>query len=58
MKPLGSAIIAILVGLVALWLLVKLVFFGFKLIGIAIAIGLAVVVYLVIEKMVRSAGRA
>ena len=58
MKSLGSAAIAILVGLVALWLLVELVFFAFKLVGVLIAIGLAVAVYLFIEKKVRGAGRA
>jgi hypothetical protein len=58
MKALVSAIVAILIGLLALWLLVKLVFFTLKLVGIVIAIGIAVVVYLFIEKMVRSAGRA
>ena len=58
MKSLGSAAIAILIGLVALWLLVELVFFAFKLIGVVIAIGLAVVVYLVIEKMVRGGRNA
>jgi hypothetical protein len=58
MKALGSALVAILIGLVALVLLVKLVFFAFKLIGIVIAIGIAVVVYLVIEKMVRGGRHA
>jgi hypothetical protein len=58
MKSLGSAIVAILVGLVALWILVKLVFFTLKIVGVLIAVVLAVAVYLVIEKMVRSAGRA
>ena len=58
MRSFGSAAIAILIGLVALWLLVELVFFAFKLIGVVIAIGLAVVVYLVIEKMVRGGRNA
>jgi hypothetical protein len=58
MKALGSAIIAVLVGLVVLWLLVKLVFFTLKLVGILIAIAIAVAVYLVIEKMVRKGSRA
>ena len=58
MKSLGSAAIAILVGFVALWLLVKLVFFAFKLVGILIAIALAVAVYVFIEKKVRRSGHA
>ena len=58
MKALGSAVLAAIVGLVVLWLLVKLVFFTLKLVGILIAVAIAVAVYLVIEKMVRRTGHA
>ena len=58
MKALGSAIVAIVVGLIALWVMVKLVFFTLKLVGVVIAIGIAVAVYLVVAKKVRSIGRA
>ena len=57
----GAFLVGVVTGavsLLALWLLVKLVFFTLKLVGIVIAIGIAVVAYLFIEKMVRSAGRA
>ena len=58
MKALGSAVLAAIVGLVVLWLLVKLVFFTLKLVGILIAVAIAVAVYLVIEKIVRRTGHA
>jgi hypothetical protein len=50
MKALGSAILAIIVGLVALVLLVKLVFFTLKLVGVVIAVAIAVGVYFVVKK--------
>jgi hypothetical protein len=58
MKSLGSAAIAIIVGLIALWVLVKLVFFAFKLVGVLIAIGLALVVYVVVRNMILKGNRA
>jgi heme A synthase len=58
MKSLGSLVVAILVGILALWLLVKLVFFALKLAGIAIAIALAVAAYFAVERMIRGNGRA
>ena len=58
MKSLGSAAIAILVGLVALWLLVKLVFFALKIVGVLIAVGLAILVYFVVKNMILKGSRA
>lgn len=52
MKALGSLAISILVGIVVLWLLVKLVFFTFKLIGVAIAVAVAAVAFFAVRKMI------
>jgi len=52
MKSLGSLAIAVLVGILVLWLLVKLVFFTFKLIGIAIAVAVVAVVFFGVRKMI------
>jgi hypothetical protein len=53
MKALGSLAISILVGIVVLWLLVKLVFFTFKLIGLAIAVAVAAAVFFGVRKMIQ-----
>jgi hypothetical protein len=52
MKSLGSLAIAVLVGIVVLWLLVKLVFFAFKLVGLAIAVAVAAGVFFVVKGMI------
>lgn len=52
MKALGSLAVSLLVGLVVLWLLVKLVFFTFKLIGLAIAAAVVVAVFFGVRKMI------
>jgi hypothetical protein len=52
MKALGSLAISIIVGLIVLWLLVKLVFFGFKLIGLAIAVAVVAAVFFGVRKMI------
>jgi high-affinity Fe2+/Pb2+ permease len=54
MKSLGSLAIAVLVGILVLWLLVKLVFFTFKLIGLAIAVAVIAVVFVGVRKMIES----
>ena len=51
-KALGSLILAILVGFVALWVLLQLFVGALKLIGVVIAIGVAVVAYLLAEKLI------
>jgi hypothetical protein len=52
MKSFGSAAASILVGILVLWVLVKLVFFTFKLIGIAIAVAVAAAVFFTVRKMI------
>ena len=52
MKSPGSLAIAILVGIVVLWVLVKLVFLTFKLIGLAIAVAVVVAVFFTVRKMI------
>jgi hypothetical protein len=52
MKELGSLAIAILVGLIVLWVLVKLVFFTFKLIQLAIVVAVIAAVFFGVRKMI------
>jgi hypothetical protein len=58
MKPLGSLLFAILVGVIAIWLFIKLLGLAFKLLGIAIAIALAVGVYFAARKLIGRGGNA
>jgi hypothetical protein len=58
MKALGSLVVAVLVGIFALWLLVKLVFVTLKLVGILLALFIAVIVYFVAERLIRGTGDA
>jgi hypothetical protein len=51
-KSLGSLAIAILVGVIVLWLLVKLVFLTFKLIGLAIAVAVVAAVFFGVRKLI------
>jgi hypothetical protein len=52
MRSFGSLIVSILVGILVLWLLVKLVFFTFKLIGLAIAVAVVALVFFTIRRMI------
>jgi high-affinity Fe2+/Pb2+ permease len=52
MKSVGSLAASILVGILVLWLLVKLVFLTFKLIGIAIAVAVAAAVFFTVRRMI------
>ncbi|HEX8125533.1 MAG TPA: hypothetical protein VF548_08125 [Allosphingosinicella sp.] len=52
MKSFGSLALSLIVGLIVLWLLVKLVFFTFKLIGLAIAVAVAAAVFFGVRKMI------
>ena len=52
MKSLGSLVVSILIGVIVLWVLVKLVFFAFKLIGLAIAVAVAAVVFFAVRKAI------
>ena len=54
MKSLGSLLLSILVGIVAIWLLVKLVFTGLKLVGILIGLAIAVGAYFAVRRMIGS----
>jgi hypothetical protein len=56
MKSFGSLAIAVLVGIIVLWLLVKLVFFTFKLIGLAIAVAVIAVVFFTVRRMIEGPG--
>lgn len=52
MKALGSLLLAIAIGVVALWLLLELFIGALKLVGILIAVAIAVGVYFIAEKMI------
>jgi NhaP-type Na+/H+ and K+/H+ antiporter len=52
MKSLGSLLLSILVGIVAIWLLVKLVFVGLKLVGIVVGLAIAAGAYFAIRKTI------
>jgi hypothetical protein len=52
-KELGSLAIAVLVGIVAIWLFIKLLGVALKLAAILIGIGLAVVAFLFIERLIK-----
>ena len=56
MRPLASLFLAIVIGIVAIWLLLKLLGVALKLVAILIGIGLAVLAYFFVEKLV-GAGR-
>jgi putative flippase GtrA len=52
MKALGSLLLAIAIGVIALWLLLELFIGALKLVGILIAVAIAVGVYFIAEKMI------
>ncbi|WP_164490754.1 MULTISPECIES: hypothetical protein [unclassified Sphingomonas] len=52
MKALGSLLLAILVGIVVLWIALELFVGALKLLGIAIGIGAMVAVYFIAEKAI------
>ena len=52
MKALGSLLLAIAIGVIALWLLLELFIGALKLVGILIAVAIAVCVYFIAEKMI------
>jgi hypothetical protein len=53
MKSLGSLVVAILVGIVAIWLFIKLLGVALKLVGILIGVGLAVAAFLFVERLIK-----
>jgi putative flippase GtrA len=52
MKALGSLILAIIVGVLLLWLLLQLFVGALKLVGVLIALAVAVLVYFIAEKAI------
>ena len=52
MKSFGSLAVSILVGILVLWVLIKLVFFTFKLIGLAIAVAVVAIVFFTVRRMI------
>jgi hypothetical protein len=58
MRALGSLLIAIIVGLVAIWLFVKLVFFTLKLVVVLIGVALAVIAFFVVQRLIGGPRRA
>ena len=57
MRSFGALLAAIVIGIVAIWLLIQLLGFALKLVGLLIGIGLAVAAYLLIERWMRERGR-
>ena len=51
MKQTGSLLLSIVIGIVALWLALKLLGTALKLVGILIALGLAFGAYLVVRRI-------
>ena len=52
MRAIGALLIAILVGIVAVWVFFKLLVGTVKLVGILIAVALAVLAYFVAERLI------
>jgi hypothetical protein len=52
MKSTGSLLVSILIGIVALWLGLKLLGAALKLVGVLIAVALAVGAYFVVRGMI------
>ena len=57
MKGSGSLILTILFGIVAIWLVFKLLVGALKLVGILIVIGIAAGGYLVARRMIEGRGQ-
>ncbi len=56
MKSTGSLIVSILVGIVAIWLALKLLGAALKLVGTAIALALAVGAFFVVRRLIEKGG--
>ena len=57
MRSCGALVAAILIGIVAIWVLINLLGIALKLVGLLIGIALAVIAFLVIERMIAGRGR-
>ena len=53
MRSCGALVAAILIGIFAIWLLIQLLGVALKLVGLLIGIALAIIAFLVIERMIR-----
>ena len=58
MKNVGSTIIAILVGIVAIWLFIKLLGLALKAVGILLGVGLAVAAYFAARRLLTGGSSA
>ena len=58
MRSAGSAVIAIIVAIVAIWLFIALLGVALKLVGILLGVGLAVAAYFGAERLLKGGGRA
>jgi hypothetical protein len=58
MKSAGSAIIAVIVAIIAIWLFIALLGVALKLVGILLGLGLAVVAYFAAERLLTGGRRA
>jgi len=58
MRSAGSAVIAIIVAIVAIWLFITLLGVALKLVGILLGVGLAVAAYFGAERLLKGGGRA
>ncbi|HMJ93713.1 MAG TPA: hypothetical protein VK472_06415 [Allosphingosinicella sp.] len=58
MKGAGSLILTIVFGIVAIWLVFKLLVGALKLVGILIVIGIAAGGYLVARRMIEGQGKS
>jgi uncharacterized membrane protein YccC len=56
-RSIGALVIAILIGIVAIWLLINLLGIALKLVGLLIGIALAVIAFLYIQRMLKGGGR-
>jgi hypothetical protein len=57
MRSFGALVAAILIGIVAIWLLIKVLGIALKLVGLLLGIALAVIAFLIIEQMIKGRGR-
>ena len=58
MKALGASVVAILIAIVAIWLVFKLLVGLLKLVGILIVVALAVGAFFVARRMIEGSGIA
>ena len=57
MRAGGSAIVAILVGIAAIWLFIKLLGIALRLVAILIGVGLAIGAYFAVRKLIAGGAR-